>query len=241
MLQITISKRAALMLAIAVMLVVPATAVAQSLFNDVDDNSVHAPGIAFMKDSGVTVGCGSGTTYCPDDPVTRAQMATFMHRLSGNAANTEPSVLAASTLDVATAVGGFTTSTQDWVEITSISTEHVIPEGRTARILATFSAESVCQDTDGSCYIRILANGTELSPSNYNPDGRSDIIWDSPEDAASLADTPWESHTAVRVSGELGPGTYTVTVEMNYDEPTTASGQFRLDDMLLATELHFTG
>jgi hypothetical protein len=69
-------------------------AVAAMQFSDVSPTSVHAPGIGFVADTGVTVGCG-GTRFCPEDPVTRAQMATFMHRLSGNA-ETPPSVNAAS-------------------------------------------------------------------------------------------------------------------------------------------------
>jgi hypothetical protein len=48
-----------------------------------------------MADSGVTVGCGDDR-FCPSDPVTRAQMATFMHRLSGTAPDTGPSVNAAA-------------------------------------------------------------------------------------------------------------------------------------------------
>jgi hypothetical protein len=69
-------------------------AVAAMQFSDVSPTSVHAPGIGFVADTGVTVGCG-GDRFCPEDPVTRAQMATFMHRLSGNA-QTPPSVNAAS-------------------------------------------------------------------------------------------------------------------------------------------------
>lgn len=98
MLQITISRRGAFLIALAIVLVVPLTAYAGSLFDDVDDTSTHFDGIEFMKDSGVTAGCGDGTTFCPDDPVNRAQMATFMYRLSGNDPATDPSVNAA-TLD----------------------------------------------------------------------------------------------------------------------------------------------
>lgn len=70
---------------------------AASTFIDVRPGDVHEPGIGFMLDSGVTSGC-TANAYCPDAPVTRAQMATFMHRLSGNAPGIAPSVDAA-TLD----------------------------------------------------------------------------------------------------------------------------------------------
>lgn len=59
---------------------------------------VHENGIHFVADAGVTTGCGDGSRYCPGDPVSRGQMATFMHRLSGNAESVPPSVNAA-TLD----------------------------------------------------------------------------------------------------------------------------------------------
>jgi hypothetical protein len=55
---------------------------------------VHEPGIDWLAGSGVTAGCTT-STYCPGDPVTRAQMATFLHRLSGNADGTPRSVDAA--------------------------------------------------------------------------------------------------------------------------------------------------
>ena len=56
---------------------------------------VHEDGVDWLSRSGVTAGC-TPDRYCAGDPVTRAQMATFMHRLSGNAAGTSRSVDAAT-------------------------------------------------------------------------------------------------------------------------------------------------
>jgi hypothetical protein len=67
-------------------------------FGDVPANHPHAAGIEFMRESGVTIGCGDGTNYCPADAVNRGQMGTFMHRLSGNAPGTAPSVDAATVM-----------------------------------------------------------------------------------------------------------------------------------------------
>ncbi len=75
-------------------------ALAGSVFNDVDDATTHIDGITFMKNTGVSVGCDANNNYCPDDPVSRAQMATLMYRLSGNDPATPPSVNAAT-------LGGF--------------------------------------------------------------------------------------------------------------------------------------
>lgn len=50
-------------------------------FTDVSNSSPHAAGIAWMAHHGITDGCrAGGLRFCPDEPVTRAQMATFMRR-----------------------------------------------------------------------------------------------------------------------------------------------------------------
>jgi hypothetical protein len=85
---------ALLVLVVAAMAFPAGMVVAANGFSDVDPGSVHAAGIDAVAAAGVTVGCG-GDRFCPNDNVTRAQMATFMHRLSGNAA-TAPWVNAAS-------------------------------------------------------------------------------------------------------------------------------------------------
>lgn len=47
-------------------------------FHD-DDGNVHEADIAAITVAGITHGCGSGG-FCPDEPVTRAQMASFLAR-----------------------------------------------------------------------------------------------------------------------------------------------------------------
>ena len=54
---------------------------AEEQFVDVDPGSVHAPNINAVADAGISIGCDStGAVFCPDDLVTRAQMATFLSR-----------------------------------------------------------------------------------------------------------------------------------------------------------------
>jgi hypothetical protein len=48
-------------------------------FSDVAAGSTHARAISVLAQRGVTLGCG-GTRFCPDAPVTRDQMATFLGR-----------------------------------------------------------------------------------------------------------------------------------------------------------------
>lgn len=77
-------------------LLVPVAAVAGARFADVRAGQTHASAIGWAADMGITGGCDpAGTRYCPTDPVTRAQMATFMHRLAGYG-GTGPSVDAAT-------------------------------------------------------------------------------------------------------------------------------------------------
>ncbi len=49
-------------------------------FSDVSRSTWYAPHVEQMFQLGVTTGCGDGTTFCPDKPVTRAQMAVFLTR-----------------------------------------------------------------------------------------------------------------------------------------------------------------
>ena len=50
-------------------------------FTDVDRESVHAGAIDALRAAGITQGCGTEPLrYCPDQPVLRGEMATFIHR-----------------------------------------------------------------------------------------------------------------------------------------------------------------
>lgn len=49
-------------------------------FVDVDDTDQFCPNVTWMKQNGITLGC-TATQYCPNDFVTRLQMAAFMNRL----------------------------------------------------------------------------------------------------------------------------------------------------------------
>lgn len=71
--------------AITVLVAVPTSVFASHQFRDVPADNVHHAAISWLADQGVTSGCNaSGDLYCPEDPVTRAQMATFLKRFSEN-------------------------------------------------------------------------------------------------------------------------------------------------------------
>jgi hypothetical protein len=67
--------------ALAALAAVPATAQNCVGFIDVPDTSLFCPSVEWLKNRGITTGCAIPNSYCPDDSVTRVQMAAFMRRL----------------------------------------------------------------------------------------------------------------------------------------------------------------
>jgi len=65
-------------------------AVTESRFDDVDAASFHAPFVERLAELGVTGGCGDGSGFCPDQTVSRAQMAVFLTRAYGLPAGADP-------------------------------------------------------------------------------------------------------------------------------------------------------
>ena len=64
--------------------VLKATSLFPGRFVDVDENNSHLKNIETIAAAGITVGCNrSGTRFCPDQTVTRAQMAAFILRAMG--------------------------------------------------------------------------------------------------------------------------------------------------------------
>lgn len=53
-----------------------------SLFTDVAGSAFYAPAVGWLAANGITNGT-SPTTFSPDDPVTRGQMAAFLYRYAG--------------------------------------------------------------------------------------------------------------------------------------------------------------
>jgi hypothetical protein len=79
-------RRFALLLGFA-LLTATTSAVAQNCdgFTDVLASSPFCPDVAWLKTFGVTKGCAP-SQFCPNENVTRLQMAAFMHRLGNNPA-----------------------------------------------------------------------------------------------------------------------------------------------------------
>lgn len=58
------------------------TVIAQSTqrFEDVPSDAYFYEAVNWAVDNGITTGCGDGTNFCPDAPLTRAHVVTFLHR-----------------------------------------------------------------------------------------------------------------------------------------------------------------
>lgn len=76
--------RLAALAAVVAMLAVPSAVTASHTFVDVSDSNVHHDDITWLQNAGVTRGCNppANTEFCPDEPVLRQEMASFMRRLA---------------------------------------------------------------------------------------------------------------------------------------------------------------
>jgi hypothetical protein len=103
-------------LAATCLLAFAAPAMAQNCvgFTDVPSSSPFCEHVEWIKNRGITTGC-TATAYCPDNPVTRLQMAAFLKRF-GDAltpvdlpvASAGPTVVAPASNPVICATGDFT-------------------------------------------------------------------------------------------------------------------------------------
>jgi len=75
-------------LAVLAVVAVPVAVLANDRFPDVPFGSGHEE-VSKIDDAGIVRGCGSGVNYCPDNPVTRLQMAQFLSRAGGSASATK--------------------------------------------------------------------------------------------------------------------------------------------------------
>jgi S-layer homology domain len=148
-------------------LLVPVAVFATHSFNDVPDDHTFHDAIAWMKDNGVTVGCNppANTNYCPEDNVTRAQMAGFMRRLAENQVVDAKTSIVAGTAHEATRSTLVNVTGTNSGTATSIATLTDLPAGAyvvTASWSATASGGGaggrvVCNLTAGSTTAAIIA------------------------------------------------------------------------------------
>src|SRR3954471_25011099 len=94
----------------------PLSALAAITFNDLNAGSVHNPNIQAIADAGITTGCVPNVSYCPNDNVTREEMASFLARTAGLGTN-KPVANAARLALAVPAPGGPTFAANDLARV----------------------------------------------------------------------------------------------------------------------------
>jgi hypothetical protein len=193
---------------VALAVLVPAAAFAA--FSDVAPGHPFYGEIAWMENTGISTGYPDGT-YRPEEPVTRGAMSAFMARLYS---------VQAGLTSIKTGTNGIGSDKMDSTWQTVDSASVVVPPGTTGRVLATFSGEANCNFGDNifvllfvirpQCTARInIGSATPAPPGAV-------VVMDS-DDAANDPDVAVdaEGFAMQAASGSLGPGTYTVTAQIN--------------------------
>lgn len=93
--------------AVGALVATPVAVYASHSFDDVSDSNTFHEDIAWLSDAGVTKGCNppENTEYCPEDNVTREQMAAFLHRLADSQVVDAGTVGGLSPVDLGGSVG----------------------------------------------------------------------------------------------------------------------------------------
>ena len=124
--------------------------------------------------------------------------------------------------------GPVSTTSSNW--LTVASTTVTVPSSTQALVLARFSAISTCTTTTGSnglCFARIQVGGVNATPSGFN-------IFDDDNDDP-VVDT-FEANSMDRSRGPLGPGTYTVAVQISTSTAASNTTFMAVRDYSLTVE-----
>ncbi|KAA3638935.1 MAG: S-layer homology domain-containing protein [Armatimonadetes bacterium] len=210
-----------LMVAVLALFVVPVAAIAAGgTFTD-DDTSVFEGDIEWMAANGITAGCNPPTNdhYCPDDAVTRGQMAAFMKRLATKKVVDADKVDGKHASDIAPiavaqvdeTLGGSTVAGPTTINSVSIT----VPSNGV--VLITGSAY-INANTDNYFGIKVVVDATEIAqPVAFDAFSTTDDDDD---------ETEWMSYTtAVAVT----PGTHIISQnagQMNAGTAELEAGSF---------------
>ena len=145
----------------------PIGVIASHQFTDVPDANQFHNDIDAVKDAGVTSGCGDGTTFCPEDHVTRGQMAAFLNRLGALGPGKDPVANAKTSL-----------STDGWSigcpTNTDLAGGLCIDEATRGTATSVFDASNQCADLGSALYgggqVWRLPTALELRSAEVNGD-----------------------------------------------------------------------
>jgi hypothetical protein len=149
---------------------IPSAASGVGTFDD-DDGNTHEANIEWLASKGITVGCNAPAfnNYCPDKPVTRGQMATFMRRLTNVIA---PIVWSQGDSDA----GGTLVTTAARTTVSSIAIDAPVD----GYLVVSGNVWIDPQDT-GSIDLLVRLDGSDVAPTGF-------VVAEAVPDAPSLND-----------------------------------------------------
>ena len=199
----------AFLISIVVATAIPVVVVAAGRFTDVPASNVHHDDIAWLAEAGVTVGCNppANDRFCPEQPVLRQQMASFLRRLAENrvvhaatADRVSGQLLSLTPLNTACPASSISAD-PTFRKILDVGTFETAADG--SRVVATF---------DGRVFVGNFSSGTgaifELRVDDRPPStGRARISLRREE-----AGGPGVQGSMTGVFEGLGRGTHTVSI-----------------------------
>jgi hypothetical protein len=133
---------------------------------------------------------------------------------------------AVKSLVVASAISTATITSTSWTDVSEMSVTLSVPSGQQGLLLITFSATGSCTDDDGLvngwCWVRVLVDGFEASPSQTTWDSAADSNNGNAREAASMQ---W-------FRGPINAGQHVVTVQARVDQ--AVPGTFLLHNRVLS-------
>jgi hypothetical protein len=197
--------RKALMVGVAVVVLAIPTAVlaAGGAFTD-DDTSVFEGDIEWMAATGVTKGCNppDNDHFCPDDNVTRGQMAAFLHRYDDYLGR----------VGVAREELTFTTSSTTATELANLTVDAPGPGTLLVEINGQYWLNLDATDADsvfGYVQMGICDAPDSLTVGDCG-DSLTDARYSDPDDVESRNATPGIATSRILTVDEAGPVTLSI-------------------------------
>jgi len=195
---------------LALIIAVPVAVIAAHSFDDVPDSNQFHESIAWMQENGITIGCNppANTQYCPEDNVSRQQMAAFMRRLAQTDGSTGIGVT-----DPADTV---TVSGTTYVELLTLESTPTAEANVTLNAHVTLSKPT---DTEGSYQVivaRDSCTGTVVGAGGWSGGVNTEATTESATVAVTASDVATGATTYVLCAAE--------TVDTSPDATATLRG-----------------
>lgn len=195
----TISKFKVVVAIVATALLIPSTAMAFHVFDDVADDKFYADPVEWAFNNGITTG-KTASTFAPDDGVTRGEAVTFLKRYNDNVV--EPAVMANETAaaaaqaaaDAAQADADENTSDIDDLPTTLFAT--IEPGGD--EYTGSFGLESSVRDSTGNYTLTFDRDVSECAATT------ADMFFLTTRDVSAEPGSPDDNQVRLRITNASG-------------------------------------